>query len=406
MFNEKICVFFVHGISGGTATLSYRLAMAYKEKGYVVYYICEERNCEDNIQLFEDNGINVIVEKKNKWNKIVKDMVVMAKEILTFSYSYELFIYAENVKKYNSHAKAFLYVVYERSLFRGGEKETILTRSFNRLNRKNIYRINKSNQLLFMEERIIGITEKFLNIDLSISRDNIFPLPYQFEDEKANYENRKKSIVTMTRLDFPFKGYVIGLIDDFQKLCKERENLELWIIGSGNSSEQLKKKIQALEPDVKKRIILLGGLPYDSAKRIIRNAYVFVGLGTGLLDAVSKKVPAIGTKVYEYKCLGNGFLNEHVSELGFLSEDKDIHDILKELEMIFNMPKEKYIELCEKEYCTAIDYYGMDQFVQKIERIQQKSFRQSIRGILGYKINQVAGDINLVVKTRRKRNDI
>lgn len=405
MFSEKICIFFVHGISGGTATLSYRLASAYIEKGYLVYYICEERNSEKNIQLFEESGIDVIVTKRKRWNDIAKEKVVSAKEVLAFSYSYELFIYAENVKKHNSCTRSFLYVVYERCLFRGGEQENGFTRFINRLNRRYIYHINRNNHLLFMENRIIDVTEKFLNIDLSVSRNNIFPLPYQFMEENPIYDNRKKTIVTMSRLDFPFKGYLMGLIDDFTKMSEDIDDLELWIIGTGNSAEQLKDKLNKLDKDIKNKILLLGELPYDNAKEIIAKAFVFVGLGTGLLDAVSKKVPAIGTKVYEYKCLGNGFLYEHVSELGFLSGDSNVHDIIYELETVFNMSQKDYIDLCEKEYCAAISYYGMDQFINKIEQIEQKSFRTPIFGTLGYKINQIAGDTNLIIrKIGRKKH--
>lgn len=397
---DKICVFFVYGISGGTATLSYRLSREYQKRGFRIFYVCEEINDEDNYHLFKEQGIEIIVCKHSYWYRNIKDFIIEADKVVAWVYSFEIYFAAEKVKRArkNLETNIFLYVVHERCLIRGnGSGKGVYDQIcswINSLNALYIKTIDQNNELLFMEQRIIDLSEDYLKMRFQDTEDKVLPLPYLFTEQPFEVPKRKKIISTMTRIDFPFKKYVMGLIDIFCKYYKDY-GLELWIIGTGKSEDELKEKIAQLDDEVKNKIKLFGNVEYIKVKEILRDTYVFVGMGTGLLDAASVMLPSIGVQAYKYECLGDGFLNENPSVLGYLSEQNGLHSIEKELLEILQLSKEEYSELCKKEYMAAKDYYSIENFIIKLYRLKKGNYRHSMLERIGYKVNYILGKVNL-----------
>lgn len=396
----KVCVFFVHGMSGGTATLSYRLSKEYRKRGFKVLYVCGQVNDTNNFSLFKQQNMEIIVSKSSAWYRRIKDKVVNADEVVVWVYSYELFSVAEKIKHIRKQldTNIYLYVVHERCLIRGVEVKNGLYEKLcswiNSINTSYIKTVEQNNELLFMEQAIVELTETHLNMQFQNISDKVLALPYFFEEVSIDIENRKKIITTMARIDFPFKGYMIGLIDIFSRHYKEY-GLELWIIGAGESEGELKEKIDSLNDDVRKNIKLLGNIEYSKIKDILKDSYVFVGMGTGILDAASVMLPSIGVQAYRYECLGNGFFNENPGALGYMSDKEELHSIEKELIEIFKLSKEEYKGLCYQENSAARNYYGIDKFLSKLESIHKGDKKHSLGEIIGYKINDILGKLNM-----------
>ena len=70
----------------------------------------------------------------------------------------------------------------------------------------------------------------------------------------VSYQNR--IIFTSSRADFPFKGYIFGLIDDFSRLSSKYPDIRLCIVCSGDSDDvqKVKDKIASFGEDVRSRI--------------------------------------------------------------------------------------------------------------------------------------------------------
>lgn len=393
-------MFCVYGMSGGTATLSYRLSREYQKKGFRVLYLCEEINDINNNHLFQEQGIEVVVCKRPKWFASIRTKVLQADEVVVWVYSYELYSVAEKIKRARKSldTNIFLYVVHERCLIRGkgtgkGIYEMLCSR-INALNALYIQTIDHNNELLFMEQRVMDLTERYLGIRFRDRKNKVLPLPYLFEHEQTDVINRKRIISTMARIDFPFKGYIMGLIDIFLQYYEEYD-LELWIIGTGESENVLCDRIHQLNEGVQKRIKLFGNIEYSKVKDILKDTFVFVGMGTGLLDAASVSLPSIGVQAYKYQCLGDGFLNEKPYILGYMSEQEKLHSIEKELLGVLNMDPEKYSELCHREYTAARDYYGVDNFLHKLDKLKKGNQGHSLFEKIGYEINDILGKVNL-----------
>ncbi len=394
---KKACVFLVHGMSGGTATLSYRIGQEYMSRGYSIFYICSEMNSMDNYRLFSQAGFNVRVMKKIRWKSYVKKNIEANTELLMLSYSYELFRYAEIIEKNYCSSKSFLYVVHERTLYRGGEKKTWLTDLFNKINHYYIKTIEENGRLLFMEGAIAEKSEIMLNMKFERCKGNICPLPYIFPN-RINLAKKNKIISTMARIDFPFKAYLLGLVDILNRILDEGVDVELWIIGDGPSMRELRNKVDQMSDDKKDKVKLVGSLAYDEAKAMISNTYVFVGMGTGIIDAVSTGVPAIVVKPFINECMGKGFFSEHPDILGYMSDDKDVSNITDTLKEILGMSEEKYNTLCSLEYESAKDYYSFDKMYKLITSIEIKSKGHSLFEVLGYKMNAFLGYAYLLIK--------
>lgn len=69
-----------------------------------------------------------------------------------------------------------------------------------------------------------------------------------------NYWKSYKSnkILTAGRAIFPFKGYFMGLIKDFDKLCSEFPDIYLEIVSDGPDIDKIKSFIDSLDESVKR----------------------------------------------------------------------------------------------------------------------------------------------------------
>ena len=69
---------------------------------------------------------------------------------------------------------------------------------------------------------------------------------------KERFNNRKYfNIISVSRFEFPHKGYVLGLIDDFEKFSLKHKDARLKIVGSGPGEHLLNKRIEKLSSEVK-----------------------------------------------------------------------------------------------------------------------------------------------------------
>ena len=102
-----------------------------------------------------------------------------------------------------------------------------------------------------------------------------------------------KKVLTAGRAIFPFKGYFMGLIKDFDKLCSEFPDIYLEIVSDGPDIDKIKSFIDSLDESVKKRILLTSWIPYDELNNKILECKLFIGMGTTVIDSSLKYKPSI-----------------------------------------------------------------------------------------------------------------
>ena len=147
-----------------------------------------------------------------------------------------------------------------------------------------------------------------LSKELKLEEERIFVFSMPFDDKKFSPAKEKKvekgSILSIGRL-IQRKGYDY-LLEACAKLKEEGQKFKLKIIGEGPEEGRLKKLVNSLGLD--ENVDFISNLPQNQLVYYYNNCEIFVlpsitdwkmeaeGLGLVLLEAMSCKVPVIGTQ--------------------------------------------------------------------------------------------------------------
>jgi len=360
---KTVFVIFRSGISGGTATLSIRIGEWLVNNGYEVLYIYQNHNDMNNVKTMKEKGIQVY-----KWglkeivNNLSKKYNSYKFNVLT--YSLNEFLFVETLKKRLHIIKSTLYVVSSKGLIKGSKLRSIFRGITLIFYTKIIKELIKNRSVLFMNKVSLDLTEEYFGVTIKNKKDIIYYLPIEIQPYDKNTVSRKAeletfNILTITRADFPFKGYIIGLIDDFKKLCDIHDNMTLTIITFGKDEDKIAEKIKKLPSEVQSKINLIGRTPYEKLREYFVQSHLFLGMGTTVLDAVNHSVPAIVVQPYTYENKTPGFFHKQPVRLTY---EGNLVTAVKFMESVIQMDKHEYEELCKKEYDMLKKYYCIDTF--------------------------------------------
>ena len=174
--------------------------------------------------------------------------------------------------------------------------------------------------------------------------------PKFLEEEIINrYEAKEFLIISIARISFPHKGYLIGLVENFAILKKKYPNVRLRIIGDGPDRQKLNEVINTLSLDVKNSIELVGSVFFSELENYCRDANLNISLAGGVLSASMYGVPTLVVRHSGslFTCETYGFLPK--------SKDKTVcvdpgEPVLPFIEKVINMTKEQYLDLSRASY--------------------------------------------------------
>lgn len=159
---------------------------------------------------------------------------------------------------------------------------------------------------LFMSEQIRRLHE--VDYRRSLPRARVWPLPV---DSKMFSGAKRKpvhgKIVSIGRLD-DIKRYNYYMIDVVKELLQRGYTVTYDIYGDGPFRSNMLEKIRSNNLD--KYIHLRGRLEYQEMGNILSDAFVFVGMGTSLIEAGMCGVPGIVAIANCEQPLTYGFLHD------------------------------------------------------------------------------------------------
>lgn len=371
-------LFLVKGISGGTATLSYRIGQKFKDEGFDVIYIYDILNDTNNEKMFAEAGFTLLRVCENKWKSTIIHNCENYENAILITYTIDNFVLIDRIVVKNVNIHKYLYVVSTASIIRGASKgrisriDNVICKLLNYLDRKYINSIYINKQLLFMDDVTIKVARQNLMLPFEDAEKNIFLLPYAVK-VKPDFQYKKDNIIlTMSRVSFPFKAYLLGLLDAFTRLIEEMP-CELWVIGDGESKETLREKIESLPDSVKRHIKMIDSVSYDKVGQILQKGKVFIGMGTSILDASSNGVPSLAVAEYRADCVGKGWFINYPQYVGFSRNDNELSSLDRFLVSVFSMDEQEYVNLSIAHYKCVVDYYSMDSFYYRINENTTKS---------------------------------
>ena len=222
----------------------------------------------------------------------------------------------------------------------------------------NIIYLHKAHEKSFIEHYCY----KTINNGLKYADYGRYYPEYCESDVVNRYDSDFFLIVSIARLSFPHKGYMIGLLKEFSVLRKKYKHVRLRIIGDGEGRNILETLIESFDKEVRDSIELVGSVFFDDLGVYCKDANLNISLAGGVSSAAMYAVPSLvvrhsGTL---YTCEAYGFLPE--------SKDKVVctepgNPVLPYIEDVMNMTKEQYLDLSQKSYNT---YYTPRELVDEM----------------------------------------
>lgn len=166
------------------------------------------------------------------------------------------------------------------------------------------------------------------------------------------YHRHDFRIITCGRFEFPHKGYMFGLIDDYVVLKNKYPNIMLDIIGYGDEKNERKIRsyVAALDSKYSDDIHFIGAVDPEKINEYFDNANLNISVAGGLIDGAKAGVVSIPARHYTYNCEVYGMLD---GDLSIVLSNEPGMDAKPFIEKIINMTGSEYLNACEKSYSTV-----------------------------------------------------
>lgn len=343
---------------GGIETLIIRMGKWLKEQGYSSMIVTDsERKVEPALlkELEHEMTIYRLPFRRYQKFSVEKDLMIPKEEILKLMvFSYPGYLIADEIRNQRPNSQIIFYDPHQYGLILEFYIQNRFVKKATHIWAKHLVRrMDAQRELVYMDGLCMERTAR--TYGCSSYPELVIPLamkiqPFDKEKAEERYERKEFHILTIARMEFPFKGYVIGLIGLFEQLCHQYPGLHLDIVGDGSNGQQLMNRINHLEEDVRRRVHWHGSVPYQDLSPYFEKAKLYIGMGTTVLDAANHGVVSLPVGSYTYRCRGYGFLYEDPMNLGGIGGRVEMG---KRIRQVLAFSKEEYCS-CVKKQLEAI----------------------------------------------------
>lgn len=278
--------------------------------------------------------------------------------------------------------------------------------NFNRL-KKTVKRIAaqgyihfiNSGEVLFMASNHPDAIEKAYGFTIEDKyRKHVpsFILKREFDEERIrrNYRNEVFTIISAGRLEFPHKGYILGLIDVFCQLKKEYSFLRLRIIGDGIDKSILLKKLESLPQDIRKDIDYEGMMPFDRLLDVYEKCNLSISIAGCASSSAKVGLLTLPARNYSEECEVYGFIPESKNMVTSTEPGKPVKEYI---EQVIHMSEEEYVQ---RSRCSYESYENNSVSLANFYLLLQSKdfYYPSKKEILVYKALNALDKVNYFTK--------
>lgn len=320
-------LFFYQKMSvGGCQLLIKKIATNLKQHGYGAYVFCESIDEQINNEL-KNSGVVVVKSGTTGWydDNHIKCMIKSDTHfhrcrVTTFIWS----DYIRCLSLFGKNCKIMFYAVHSFAINRACQENGIIGHLHRFFLKSTITSHLKSKLITVMDEQTAENAISHYKIPskkLRCSDCEIIRIPVDTSDildiDNCTFEKYNDdvwNILAVARADFPFKGYLLGLVRLVKKgLIPIKYNVT--IISYGDDYSILEKEILSSDRNQNNRIRLIGKVDYDELKAYFEKSHIYVGMGTTILDSSKYGVISIPVVAYTDKVLANNFFHEDYSNV-------------------------------------------------------------------------------------------
>lgn len=354
-------------VCGGIHTLLLRLCSELKNRGIqteILYRNIFEQGKTDYL----NSNIDIYQYSKELPSHYFKNQI---HSIITFEFG----TYVETVafiKKIKSRSKVFLYSVHPYTFdyyfkdpgLKIGLIKSFFSPSFCRCIAKGIV----NGYMFFMDEENLehSIVENNVLLDENEYDSKIVRLIFPCTNKEGK-ENKTIQLLSVSRADFPFKGYLKGLIEIFSKLKERYNNLSLTIISSGNDLDKLEEWIK----ESNSKISLVKNVSYSDLFEFYKKSNIYIGMGTTVLEAASESNIVIPVSPYTYECKSDGLFSDNPKWL--LTEIDSGNSIENMLKNLIEMPSTRFKDLSNDSLNKLQELYSSEVVINSLINILDKA---------------------------------
>lgn len=342
---------------GGIEMFLLRRIRWMKKKGYRVIYLCTKKK-----PIIDDSFINDIsaiefyyVNFRNPlWLYTLKLNLPQESKVQVYTFNIIDFSFVEALRcKFRNSINTFYWIPNFEGLFienHFGVFRPIIRKIIGRQ-----YKLMEKNNNLFYvnpshaETAMKNYDYVLVNNGLKFSKIQKETPPFNMNLSKERFKHENFNIIVITRFVFPHKGFILGLLDQFNGLISKYPYIRLTIIGYGKDENVFLDKLNKLPSDTIKAINYVGKVSYDTLGSYFKNASLNIGVASTISDGAITGLISLPARHYTYDCEGYGFLpeskNYRTSSLPGISMDFYIEKVLK-------FSQKEYIEYSRKSHET------------------------------------------------------
>lgn len=343
-------------VVGGAERLILKMARIIASTGIKTDLICKDIHA-DQKRKFMEAGVNVktvdVWEDKNEIQVLLEDCEVVNCVV----FSYDDYLKVKSIR--HPKKKTILYAIHYMALTMETDKALFWLRKA--IMRRVIHAAYKSGDLVCMDEQTVRFTQDYYKEEALLSPlyERIVRICVEipaadFETVDRWKQGGKINILSIARADFPFKGYLTGLIDSFRN-PKVSERFTLDIVSYGDGENLLQQHLNALPEEVRSGICLHGKLVYEEIEPLFQKAQLYVGMGTTILDAASRGIIAIPVQAYTHDVCCDCFFHEDYRVVAVDNGSREKYAEL--LQYVSGMTREEYLEASRHTIALVQEHY-------------------------------------------------
>lgn len=348
---KRLFVFYYANMNlGGIQTTIYNYLKIYQNNDIDCVWINEGN-------AYIDKGYKEALKKVLIWQMpLSADNIAFTKkynEIVVLTFSFNSFIRCKNALK-GVDAKHILLIphfknpeVFPEQYFISNSAKKIKDRM------KEYYsQLLDNNQLFFFTEKQANALFANYGLDNYEASSRIskkLKCFGEFPDESVlkKQVNNEFNIITVSRLEFPHKGYILGVIDLYSKLKQTYSNMTLTIIGYGDGEKILLDKIRALPQDIKEDVHFIGKVSYEELKKYYDCAKLNIAVAGSVTDGVGFGVPSLVARHYTNDLEVYGFYHTCPDKTTCDDPGNNAEEIVKDF---LNASDKEYLRIAKLDY--------------------------------------------------------
>lgn len=347
---------------GGIETYIYEHAKKLKDEGCIVIWVKHPKaQIDSSFEHVFFDGKTIVWDRKinlKKLNALVPDQDW---DITIITFDMFSFAYAEQIKTKFTRCpvQTFYFVpnfvgptLYLEEAYKGKLQERVRVYM-----RGIVQRMQKAENVRYFSEK--HFQKMMTSYEYTITDKNSYFVPpgnNDFAFDEGNCRTLAKrerfNLMTVSRFDFPHKGYILGLIDAYAQLKEQYPRLELTIVGYGKDLPRVEKAISMLPDYAQAGIRLYGKVSQEDLAEYYLDANLNISVAGCCTGGAKMGTLSMPARHFDYSCEVYGFLPESKP---FTVSDAPGEPVVPYIEKVLNMTEDEYVAACKAAYDTFHD---------------------------------------------------